>query len=291
MNTQELQVENGNYTRIANAILDSLVSAPISTSELRIVLAVIRKTYGYQKKEDSLSLSQLCEMTKISKRNVIYLLQNLEAKKILIISREKYQCNLVRFNKYSDTWVVQNYAEQVGRNRNRAKTYSAKLRNVVVQSYDSSAKLGKKVVQNYDENVRSFAHTKEKRNTKEIPEATSGLPIKKKTMKKNSFRYREDLSSDAFESTIDLDTGERPPAPKKENVSEKYWAMIEWAKKRRGTGFVNVPKQFKAFSLARQNKISPERLKDRWIEMEKEEFWKKNGFDWTSVLGSFDKRQ
>lgn len=170
MKDKSLQIENGNFTRIANAILDSLVSAQISGSELRIVLAVIRKTYGYQKKEDSISLSQLQKITNISKRNIIYLLQNLEAKKILIISRSNYQCNLIRFNKYSDTWVVQSYAQQVKKNRDRAKEYSAKLRNGVVQSYEGSAKLGTKVVQNSVKKGESFAHTKD--NTKENKERT-----------------------------------------------------------------------------------------------------------------------
>lgn len=155
---KELQVENGHFTRIANKILDDLVSADVSSSELRIVLAIIRKTYGFQKTEDYISLSQLTEMTHISKRNVVYLIQNLEAKKLLIIGREN-ETNKIRFNKYSDTWVVQNSAQQVKENRDRAKLASAKLRNL-----PTSAKLGKTLVQNYVEKVNSFAHTKEKRN-------------------------------------------------------------------------------------------------------------------------------
>lgn len=166
----ELQVENGKFTRIANKILDDLIIASVSSSELRIILAVIRKTYGFQKSEDSISLTQLMGMTLISKRNVIYLLQNLEAKKLLIISREK-EINKIRFNKYSDTWVVQNSAEQVKINRNRAKIASAKLREANI----ASAKLGKKLVQNSVKKVNSFAHTKEitKEITKESTERGS----------------------------------------------------------------------------------------------------------------------
>jgi len=164
MDKDTLQVENGNFTRIVNPVLDALVSTPISGSELRIVFAVIRKTYGFQKSEDSISLSQLQEKTGISKRNIIYLLQNLEAKKILIISREKQQCNLIRFNKYIDTWVVQNSAYQVKKNRELAKVSSAKLRN----EGGGGAKLRKMVVQNSVKKVESFAHTKERK--KEIKE-------------------------------------------------------------------------------------------------------------------------
>lgn len=170
---KDLQVENGHFTRIANKILDDLVSVDVSSSELRIILAIIRKTYGFQKTEDYISLSQLTEMTHISKRNVVYLIQNLEAKKLLIIGREN-ETNKIRFNKYSDTWLVQNSAIQVKENRDRAKITSAKLRNTPI----ASAKLGKTLVQNYVKNVRSFAHTKEKRNIqKKVAQQSSAESI------------------------------------------------------------------------------------------------------------------
>lgn len=170
-----LQVENGGYTRIVNSLLEEIIRTPISSSELRVIMAVIRKTYGFHKSEDSISLSQIVEMTTISKRNVIYIIQNLEAKNIFLVSRSEYSTNIIRLNKYFDTWVVQNSASQVKRNREIAKIASAKLRNDnkvgVVQNYSqTSAKLSTKVVQNYEEKGNSFAHTKEKRKQKKTKE-------------------------------------------------------------------------------------------------------------------------
>jgi phage replication O-like protein O len=150
------QTANG-YTSIANEILEHLAMLDISGSGLRITLFVIRKTYGFHKKEDKISLSQICEATKLSRRMVIYVLQELEVKKILSITREragfKNEVNKVSFNKDHETWVVQNSAPQVIINRNKAKVSSAKLRG--------SAKLGKGVVQNSVNSLHSFAPTKE----------------------------------------------------------------------------------------------------------------------------------
>lgn len=53
------QTEDG-YTAIANEIMEALIAAELSGQEFRIALLVIRKTYGFKKKEDAISLSQMC---------------------------------------------------------------------------------------------------------------------------------------------------------------------------------------------------------------------------------------
>ncbi len=106
-------------------------------------------------------------------------MQNLEAKKILLISRHK-EINVIRFNKYSETWLVQNSAPQVKINRNRAKLASAKLRSDV-KNQSSGAKLTPELVQNSVKNSNSFAHTKETKKTKEIQ-----IPFSKEKEEENT---------------------------------------------------------------------------------------------------------
>ena len=164
------QLENG-YVRIANEILEVLARTNLKGSEHALIFAIMRKTYGFNKKKDKISVSQLEEMLGLSRRTVIYNIQNLEAKKILIVKRErsgeKNEVNVIQFNKDYDMWVVQNSAPQVKINRDRAKVSSAKLRG--------SAKLSDWVVQNSDEKVKSFAptiDTIQKTVTKDIAGAT-----------------------------------------------------------------------------------------------------------------------
>jgi|GEM_PF-699702 len=150
------QVENG-YTAIANEIVEALSKSMQGGTEGQIIFAVLRKTYGWNKKEDKISISQLCKLTGKSKRAVIYALQNLEAKKMIVIKKTTKdglkQPNTICFNKHYSEWVVHNCAQQVKKHREKAKVDSAQLR--------SSAQLGKLVVHNSVKSLPECAHTKD----------------------------------------------------------------------------------------------------------------------------------
>ena len=55
------------YTRLPNAIIEAMPT--LGNAELRIVLAIARKTTGYQKDADRISVSQLAAMTGLTSRN------------------------------------------------------------------------------------------------------------------------------------------------------------------------------------------------------------------------------
>lgn len=188
------QKENG-YTAIANEILDVLTKTPLQSSERRVLDVVFRKTYGFNKKEDSISISQITEATGLSKRTVIYATQNLEAKIMVAVAREDMNTNRYRFQKDYDKWVVQRNSPQYEQllakmRKNYKKKGSAKkpndrdgVREGVVQRKPSpSAKKTVKLVQRRDKNGRFFAHTKDKSNkdiTKDSRSATAPTPKQK----------------------------------------------------------------------------------------------------------------
>ena len=60
------QVEDG-HTRIANELLEAICRAGFSARQWAVLMAVVRKTYGYGKKSDDISLGQLSSMTGIAK--------------------------------------------------------------------------------------------------------------------------------------------------------------------------------------------------------------------------------
>lgn len=98
------QAEDG-HTKIANEILDALISANLSGQEMRITLFVIRKTYGYNKVEDFIALSQMMKALRISKVRASQVVNTLELMKILTVTEningltKKY-----KFNKDFDQW-------------------------------------------------------------------------------------------------------------------------------------------------------------------------------------------
>lgn len=100
------QKENG-FTPISNEILDELVKLRIPASEKDVLFFVVRKTYGYQKKEDKIPLSQFEKGTGLSRVTVVKALKNLVSRNILIKKElVKSGIPLYSLNKHHDLWVV-----------------------------------------------------------------------------------------------------------------------------------------------------------------------------------------
>ncbi len=76
------QCEDG-FTRIANELLEAILAYRIPGQELRVALAVIRKTYGYGKKQDQISFGQLSQATGIPRVRIIEHVKSLVSKNVL----------------------------------------------------------------------------------------------------------------------------------------------------------------------------------------------------------------
>jgi hypothetical protein len=55
-----------NTTQIPNVVLDDLMPQ-LSGSELKVLLAIVRKTYGWQKRSDKISFTTLRQLTGLSR--------------------------------------------------------------------------------------------------------------------------------------------------------------------------------------------------------------------------------
>lgn len=95
-----VQAENG-YTRIANEVLEALVKVRLPPSEKDILFFIIRKTYGYGKKQDRVSLTQFEKGTKLSRPTIVKALKNLISRKMVVRAGL-----LLGFNKDYENWVV-----------------------------------------------------------------------------------------------------------------------------------------------------------------------------------------
>ena len=102
------QKENG-YTAIANEIIDHLVGAQLSGQQFALVLLVIRKTYGYQKKSDAISLSQMAQAINSSRIRCSQIVKELVLMKILTVN-ENINGILKSYslNKDFETWATVN---------------------------------------------------------------------------------------------------------------------------------------------------------------------------------------
>jgi phage replication O-like protein O len=101
-----------NTTQLPNDVIDSLMPS-LSGGELKVLLYICRRTFGFRKDSDRISLAQIAHGittktgkvldhgTGLCKRHVINALKALEKKNIIIITREVDETGLNAVNTYS----------------------------------------------------------------------------------------------------------------------------------------------------------------------------------------------
>lgn len=96
------QTEDG-YTRIANELLEALSGIRISGEARQILDVILRKTYGFGKKEDKISISQFCTMTKMGDVPVCRGIKKL-IDMALITKKDNEIANIYSINKDFSSW-------------------------------------------------------------------------------------------------------------------------------------------------------------------------------------------
>lgn len=96
------QKEKG-YTAIANEIMEALSKIRIPGEQMQCLLFLIRKTYGFNKKEDRIANSQFVRATGINKANVHRAIKGLIDKQI-VIKKDTEFISRYQFNKDYRKW-------------------------------------------------------------------------------------------------------------------------------------------------------------------------------------------
>lgn len=98
------QKENG-YTAVANEIMDALARIRINGVAWQVLNVVLRKTYGWNKKEDAIALSQFCEATGLKKPTVCKALNHLISMKV-VTNNGNGVAKTYMLQKDFDKWVA-----------------------------------------------------------------------------------------------------------------------------------------------------------------------------------------
>lgn len=77
------KLENG-YTRIAHELLEQFALADFSGAEFKILIAIIRQTYGFQRKSAAISIAQISTMCDLHITTASKTLKRLMEKKVVI---------------------------------------------------------------------------------------------------------------------------------------------------------------------------------------------------------------
>ena len=248
------QKENG-YTPIAHEILEALAQFVI-TPNLRSILDVIfRKTYGWNKKEDKISLGQFSQTTGIRTSHVCRYIKQGISLHLIISENGKYHVN-----KDYDKWVLPK----------RVLLPKQVLPKRVINTTQTGNQVLPKQV-----------------DTKESKEKRHMSLANDKSMK----TYNEKNFSDSEDIVLDKDTGEEIKEIRSPIWKGGVGAVVllDWAVKRRERGFNSRVTQFRAMKAMKENGYTPNQIKDRWIELENDKFWQ-DKLDFSTVAKSFDKK-
>ena len=98
------QLEDG-YLRLANELFGAITLFPFTKRQYKIVLSVIRKTYGYGKKKDDISLSQFSELTGLNPSHCSESIKELFLLSVLLKQEGQYAQNY-SLNKNYTEWGV-----------------------------------------------------------------------------------------------------------------------------------------------------------------------------------------
>ena len=81
------QKEHG-YTPISNELLDQIISSDFNATQLKIIFAIFRYTYGYNRKSHVLSMNFLSITTGVSKRNIRREFKNLLDGNVIKVTKD-----------------------------------------------------------------------------------------------------------------------------------------------------------------------------------------------------------
>ena len=96
------------FTRISNELMEAIPMFKFNGTQLRILLVVLRYTYGFQRKSCELSLSFISNSTGAHKQQIKRELDTLIQTKVLIEKSEPTfnRSRVIEFNKNYDEWLI-----------------------------------------------------------------------------------------------------------------------------------------------------------------------------------------
>ena len=188
------QLEEG-YTAIANEILEQLYKRYLSPNQWQVILCVARKTYGFRKKTDFISTSQIPQETELCPSVTSRVLNSLQAANMIV--REGRNIGI---QKDWEKWLPvtkrpRNFSNAA--NISHMANNEAKFSNAA--NNEKLAKLSTKISQTVNSVSNAANKTLAMRlNTKEIKETTTKETIQKK------YIIPDWIDGETFEAFIEM---------------------------------------------------------------------------------------
>jgi len=147
------QTQDG-FIRIATELFEALIRTRIPGEARQMLDAIIRKTYGFHKKQDSISTSQIMEMTGLSHRAIYKARRKLKEMNLITVSK-KGDSYITKYcvNKSYATWKVSPKKETLSKKGDRVspkkvtnclpKGDTQKIKDTIQKIYEPTAPMAK----------------------------------------------------------------------------------------------------------------------------------------------------
>ncbi len=175
MTPKSPQLEEG-HTQISNELLEAITAHPFKQTTLRVLLALIRKTYGFNKKEDDLSASQLGALLGDMKRQHITTALNELAGMRVIHKRPGKYGSIVGINKDYSQWLDSPKSGQVNESRT-SETTSPNLGQVNESGTTTSPNLGQVASPNFGHTKDNLPKDNQQKESADADSCADQLPL------------------------------------------------------------------------------------------------------------------
>ncbi|ENL8513188.1 replication protein [Providencia rettgeri] len=188
-------LEDG-YTRIANDLLEAAMSSDLTARQLKVFLAIVRKTYGFSKKLDRITNTQIASMTGIHHTHVCKAKNEMIAMNIVISSG-----NQIGINKAFNEWKfdISQVSETLAK--------SANERLAKVANEDKPSQLNTK---------ETLSKEKKESNTPLTPQEVKGGELTKPSKRKS-----QPVNYDEYLNAYNEEVGDRLPHAVEANEKRK----------------------------------------------------------------------
>ena len=95
------------FTRISNELLEVIIRQPFTTGEFKVILKIIRETYGWSRKKSQIYYANLARAVGLSRRHVMRVCRKLFERKIIFLEGDRRDARIMGLNKNYDEWCPQ----------------------------------------------------------------------------------------------------------------------------------------------------------------------------------------
>lgn len=254
------KIEKPNYTQTPNILFDEIMR-DLNGAELKVILAVIRKTFGWHKERDRISLTQLEEMTGLSRQGILNAIHGKKKEKSVIGGLVNKGYIKIIETKQGNVYelVVKEVYQQ--------ETASQLSRLEVVNKVDQESGLASQQSRHTKESILNKLDKETITQQPLIPSLSSKL-ITKETSNNNDSPFQTNTKKNKAKASTTSDSFLKP-------IEDRYFENYKILHSQKKLQLEKPPysyaknrailSRYKSYDLDLINKVLDEAMNDKWV--------------------------